>query len=275
MTVEDDEASEYNGVSNFLVDEATQVANMLMLAVIPQCRRSGLGTLLYKKVLWLIESQFTQCVLIYGQRNDSLQIVHNWKAVSCFLLKNHFKLVENGQLAEDFDTQLAKTQSNIPPGSNLLSANNMKGSNLNIEAGPTAIFYYPITSIVRRKDQQRSTKGLFSEVMRAFCRNPFAKCTKEGRLRFKKELEQIRKKYEKDDIILDVEQFACDEDDEESVDGSDNRPPKGHQEEEEKLDDDDESHHLSRRRSNNNNNDLELGDLVVPEESHKRRLHSD
>lgn len=43
------------------------------------------------------------------------------------------------------------------------------------------------------------------DVLRAFCRNPCANCHREGRARFKKELEQIRKKYEKDDIILDVE----------------------------------------------------------------------
>jgi hypothetical protein len=54
-TMEDNEGNEYKGYSSFNVDAKTRVANLFMLAVVPQCRRSGLGTLLYKKVLWLVE----------------------------------------------------------------------------------------------------------------------------------------------------------------------------------------------------------------------------
>ena len=78
---------------------------------------------------------------------------------------------------------------------------------------------------MRKKEQQRSTRGLFSEVIKAFCRNPFAQCHREGRTRFKRELEQIKEKYVKDDIILDVEKFASD--------GSEDEEDKLNKEEEE------------------------------------------
>ncbi|TNV81848.1 hypothetical protein FGO68_gene6278 [Halteria grandinella] len=228
---QDPEQSE--SVSTFFVDSSTQVANILMLAVVPQCRRSGIGTLLYKKALSLIESQFTNCVLIYGQRNDALQLVLSWKAVSCFLVKNHFKVIEadgggggavsgGGQTTQTRATGstnngLRQVGSTVEDQISDVMSRGSRMSQVSFEAGPMAIFYYPITSLVRRKDQQRSTKGLFREVMRAFCRNPFAHCNREGRAKFKKELEQIKKKYEKDDIYLDVEKFASDEEDEAEV----------------------------------------------------------
>ena len=52
--------------------------------------------------------------------------------------------------------------------------------------------------------------------MKAFFRNPFNTCHREGRNKFKKELEQIKEKYEKDDIYLDVERFACNDDEEDA-----------------------------------------------------------
>jgi hypothetical protein len=128
--------------------------------------------------------------LVYGQRNDALQVVLNWKAVSCFLLKNHFKVIEGDQIGE---SNQKRAISNTPddPHFDAVSSGGLvsRHSQLSYEAGPLAIFYYPITSIVRRKDQQRSTKGLFGEVMRAFCRNLFSHCSREGRARYKKELE--------------------------------------------------------------------------------------
>lgn len=109
---------EYKSVSSFSVDETTQVANILLLAVVPQCRRSGIGTLLYKKALWHIETNFRDCVLIYGQKNDTLHNILSWRSVVQFLNKNHFKCLNEEQLPES----------------------------------GKLIMYYPITNIVRRKD---------------------------------------------------------------------------------------------------------------------------
>ena len=77
-----------------------------------------------------------------------------------------------------------------------------------------SILYYPITSIGRKKEQQRSSRGLITEVLRAFCRNPFAQCNREERMKFRKQLDIIKQKYEKDDIYLDVEKFFSEEDEE-------------------------------------------------------------
>ena len=101
-------------------------------------------------------------------------------------------------------------------GSSTYSNPHHSGHHHQLEVSNMSILYYPITSIVRKKEQQRSSRGLITEVLKAFCRNPFAQCNREERAKFRKELDLIKQKYEKDDIYLDVEKFFSEEDEENS-----------------------------------------------------------
>ncbi len=145
--------------------------------------------MLYKKALWLIESNYRDCVMIYLQRNDLLHSVgyhSSWRGFTCFLTKNHFKIIDlmNSQSIEclengQYSSNRSHNSSSRLGGNGNVSASQNNSStihgNHNVqEISNMSIFYYPITSIVRKKEQQRSSRGLITEVLRAFCRNPFA-----------------------------------------------------------------------------------------------------
>eukprot|EP00347_Sterkiella_histriomuscorum_P011422 403372515 len=158
-----------------------QVAKILMIGVVPQCKRSGIGTLIYKKALHIIEQEFPHCVLVYFQRDQNF-LSNNWRSLHSFLCKNHFKIINDSKILGDTINE-------------------------------RTLFYYNITSL--QLDKQRSSHGLFAEFIKVVCRNPLAICNREGQKKLKKELRRVKLKYENEDIEDQLEEFKTEQDVEE------------------------------------------------------------
>ncbi|CDW71469.1 UNKNOWN [Stylonychia lemnae] len=161
----------------------SQVAKIIFLGVVPQCKRSGIGTLIYKKCLHIVENQFPNCILLYYLKNPDF-LSSNFRSIQGFLVRNHFKILnESRQLGETISDK--------------------------------TVFYYNITSL--QMEQKYSMNGLFAEFIKVLCKNPLALCHREGQKKLKKELKRVKHKYENQDFEEDdVEEFKTEQDRQES-----------------------------------------------------------
>ena len=215
------------------------VGQILLFGVVPQCKRSGIGTLIFKKAVHLVEQQYPECALIYFQRNESF-VSKDWNSVNQFFLKNHFKLLnEKGaaaapvvrsrfsyfnrgalSLRQSMYNRLyrrrrpAQATAGAGPNKPAMQAaqpvtkaapvpppvQSKAGNQNQAQNTITDSTIFYFNLISLVKKNKKATRNLLREFFKVICRNPFDRCNKEGQKRLKQELKRIKQKYENQDM---------------------------------------------------------------------------